>query len=78
MNSLRKRLCEMALIEAEVIIDGLIVKAGELAPPSVTGSDLLRIASGGKTQVLRNKVIKQLADAMETKLLGQLADEVDK
>ncbi len=77
MSSLRKRLRELAETEAEVIIDNLIVKAGELAPPSVTGSDLLRIASGGKTQVLRNKVIKQLADAMEVKLLGQLNDESD-
>ncbi len=72
MSELSKRLRELATAELDEMVDALIANAGECAPASITGSELLRIAAGGKTQVLRNKVIKRLSDAMETKLLGKL------
>ena len=57
MSSLRKRLRELATAELDEMVDALIVNAGEFAPTSITGSELLRIAAGGKTQVLRNQAI---------------------
>ncbi len=72
MSDLSKKLRELAECELNDLVDGLVVNAGEAAPRPITGSDLLRIAAGGKTQVLRNAVIKQLVDAKAAKLLDSL------
>ncbi len=72
MSELSKKLREMAERDLNDIVDGLIVDAGKRTPPSTTGSELLRIAAGGKTQVLRNTVIKRLVDAKAAELLGSL------
>ncbi len=77
MSELSKKLRELATAELDGMVEALIIRAGECAPASITESELLRIAAGGKTQVLRNQVIKRLSDAMEAKMLGKLADESD-
>ena len=67
----------MAESELDGMVDGLRSSASASASglPSITALELLRIAAGGKTQVLRESVIKRLCDEMEAKLLGKLNDQ---
>jgi len=75
MSSLRKRLRELASDQVDELVAGLVKDASDRAPLTITGPELLRIAAGGKTQVLRNNVIKRLCDGKELELLGKLDDE---
>jgi len=75
MSTLKAKLRERAERELNGLVDALIVSAGRRAPKSITGSELLRIAAGGKTQVLRNKAIKALTDAKEAELLESLSKQ---
>ncbi len=77
MSSLRKRLREMAESELDSMVAELVHAANNAGTGTIDGSALLRIAAGGKTQVLRESVIKRLCDEMEAKLLTKLNDESD-
>ena len=76
MSTLKEKLRGIAEAELSGMISDLQVHAVKLTKDSaVIGETLLRLAAGGKVQVLRNKAIKALTDAKEAELLESLSKQ---
>ena len=75
MSELSKKLNELAEAELNEMVRVLHASAAQVASGPVGPTDLLRIAAGGKTQVLHNTVIKRLVDARAAELLDSLGKE---
>ena len=74
MSTLKAKLRGIAEAELSGMISDLQVHAVRLTKDSaVIGETLLRLAAGGKVQVLHNKAIKALVATKEAELLESLS-----
>ena len=74
MSTLKEKLRGIAEAELSGMISDLQVHAVKLTKDSaVIGETLLRLAAGGKVQVLHNKVIRALVATKEAELLESLS-----
>lgn len=77
MSNLRKRMRAKASEELDGLVVKLQVKAAELVAGvnEISGTDLLKLAAGGRTDTLKDKMVTRLTDHHENQLEAFFNDQ---